>query len=110
MCWVDDLSRLVRLAFESVDDDGFRLLGCSFFDLEEIVETALLDGLEKGSGDVHMCVEGLFTSGELGEGGDGCFEIGGVGGEISARCEFLNLSCKAMYGHLGDIVDIADTR
>lgn len=87
MCWVDGLSGLVRLAFESIDDDGFRLLGCSFFDLEEIVETALLDGLEQSSGDVHVCVEGLFAGGKLGEGGNGCFEVGSIGGEVSVLCQ-----------------------
>lgn len=75
--------RLIRLTAHSRKDCRLGLLGRSFLHLEQSVETAFLDGLEQRSGNVHMCIERVLSSSELGEGGDCRFEVGGVGREVT---------------------------
>lgn len=66
------------------------LLGDGFFGAEEFVEAAFLDLGEEGGGHVHVGVEGGFASCELGELGDGCFEVGCVGCEVSVLLDMLD--------------------
>jgi hypothetical protein len=54
------------------------LLSDSLLSLEEGVETSRLDGLEERCSDVHVSVEGMFTSGQLREESDGGLEVSGV--------------------------------
>lgn len=64
---------------------GTDLLGDRLLGLEERVETSRLDGLEKSGSDVHVGIQGVFTSGEFRKEVDGGFEVGGVGGEVAVR-------------------------
>lgn len=65
-------------------DSGTNLFGDGLFGLEKGVESSGLDGLKKSSGDVHVCVERVLSSGEFRKEGDGRLEVACVGSEIAA--------------------------
>lgn len=72
----------------------FGLFPGGFLDLEQVVQTAFFDGLEECGGNVHVCIENLLAGGEFGQGGDGGFQVGGVGRQVD----------------LGNVVDVGDPR
>jgi hypothetical protein len=59
------------------------LSSCTLLNLEQVIQSSLFDGLQERRGDVHMSVEGVLSSSELGQGGDGGFQVGGVGCEVT---------------------------
>ncbi len=57
--------RIVGLTSERSEDSGFRLSRGCFLHLEQVIESALLDGLKEGGCDVHMRVEGVLSCGKF---------------------------------------------
>lgn len=65
-------------------DSGTNLFGDGLLGLEKGIESSGLDGLKKSSGDVHVRIKRVLSSGEFRKEGDGRLEVARVGSEVAA--------------------------
>lgn len=59
------------------------LFGDALFHLEQGIQPARFDSLQKSRSDVHVSVEGVLSRSEFGKGGDGSLEVGSIRREVT---------------------------